>query len=129
MGIRVWDSVRGVRSLANSTDAVLSPVPVTQSYPRTRVPCIYVLVSKTFCPHPHSPSGLGYWVPEIGVDANFSIKLSGKLSVVVHACNPRIWEAEAEGLGNQGHLQQHSKCEDLGYIKPVASRKKTKIQE
>lgn len=76
---------------------------------------------KHFVPIPTLHLALAIGFLRFGVDANFSIKLSGKLSVVVHACNPRIWEAEAEGLGNQGHLQQHSKCEDLGYIKPVAS--------
>jgi hypothetical protein len=35
-------------------------------------------------------------------------KMMGELDVVVHPCNPRAWEAKAEGSRIQGQLGLHS---------------------
>lgn len=41
------------------------------------------------------------------IKGNNIIKHTDTSAVVAHTCHPRIWEAEAEGLRIQGHLQLH----------------------
>lgn len=51
----------------------------------------------------------------------------GEPSMVVHTCNPSLWEGESGRLGVQGHVQLQSRFFEtsLEYVKPCLNEQPT----